>query len=375
MAVSQMLFLNRVQFGVGALDFLAAEMEALAIRRPLIVADEGIVQLGLAERIGALAKTQLIYSAVPPNPTEASVLQALDVYKGYGCDGIIAVGGGSPIDLAKAVALLATHEPPLERYAMIYGGMDLIGPTVPIIAIPTTAGTGTEVGRGALIALASGSKLVFASRHLLPAVALCDPSLTLTLPARMTAATGMDAFSHCVEAYLSPRLNPPVDAIVIDGARRAWRSLQRAVESPSDTDARADMMMASIEGGLGFQKGLGAVHALSHPLGALSEVSLHHGTCNAVILPSVIRFNRSVAANRIEDLERALSLPHGLRLDQAIEERNERTGLPTSLRAMGVTPAMVPTLVRGALADHSRPTNPRDLDEVGVSTLYSELLA
>ncbi len=375
MVVSQMLFLNRVQFGVGALGLLPNEMKALGVRRPLIVTDEGIVRIGLAERVCALAKTKLIYSAVPPNPTEASVLQALDVFRSDGCDGIVAVGGGSPIDLAKAVALLATHEPPLERYAMIYGGMDLIGPTAPIIAIPTTAGTGTEVGRGTLIALASGSKLVFASRHLLPAVALCDPSLTLTLPARMTAATGMDAFSHCVEAYLSPRLNPPVDAIVIDGARRAWRSLQRAIGSPSDIEARADMMMASIEGGLGFQKGLGAVHALSHPLGALSEVSLHHGTCNAVILPSVIRFNRSVATNRIEDLERALSLPRGLRLDQAIEERNEGMGLPSSLKAMGVTHAMVPALVKGALADHSRPTNPRDLDEVGVSTLYSELLA
>ncbi|WP_454727551.1 MULTISPECIES: iron-containing alcohol dehydrogenase [Cupriavidus] len=374
--MSQMHFMNRVEFGAGAVARLAGELDAAGIRRPLLVTDAGLVATGLAARVGELAgRATVRYDGVPPNPTEHSVLAARQLYLEQGCDGIVALGGGSPLDFAKAVALLATHPLPLERYALIRGGGPLIGPAAPVIAIPTTAGTGSEVGRGALITLASGAKLVFASHHLLPVVALCDPALTVSLPPALTAATGMDALTHCIEAYLSPRVNPPVDAIVLDGASRAWHAVRAAIARPRDLQARADMMLASIEGGLGFQKGLGAVHALSHPLGALKTVTLHHGTCNAVILPAVLRFNQAAAGARLDTLRRALDLPAHARLDTEIERLNAALGLPASLAAMGVRADMLDTLAAAAMQDHSRPTNPRELREQDARDLYLELLA
>jgi alcohol dehydrogenase class IV len=371
-----MIFLNRVEFGLGAIEKLPQELAAADIGRPMLVTDRGLVAAGLADRVRALAGSEVtLYDSVPPNPTEDAVLLARHIYIEQGCDGIIALGGGSPLDFGKAVALLATHELPLARYAAIHGGTSLIGRTAPVIAIPTTAGTGSEVGRGALITLASGSKLVIASPHLLPRVALCDPSLTVSLPALLTAATGMDALSHCIEAYLSPRFNPPIDAIVLDGAARAWSAIRTSVRRPQDLQARADMMMASIQGGLGFLKGLGAVHALSHPLGALKEPVLHHGSCNAAILPTILRFNRPVTAARIDALQQAMGLPPEQTLEDAVTELNLDLGLPASLREMGVLENMIPDLVRGALADHSRPTNPREFGEEEAGALYRELIA
>lgn len=376
MSLGQMHLLNRVEFGPGALALLPASLAESRIRRPLLILDRGLAALGLVGRVVALlGRDCALFADVPSNPTEAAVLRALDAYREAGCDGIIALGGGSPLDLAKAVALLAIHQGPLERYAAIRGGGGLIGPSAPVIAIPTTAGTGSEVGRGALITMASGAKLVVASRHLLPVVALCDPELTVSLPPLLTAATGMDALSHCIEAYLSPRFNPLVDAVLLDGAARAWRAMPVAAGTPEDLAARGDMMLASIAGGFGFQKGLGAVHALSHPLGALGDPSLHHGTCNAVIMPEVLRFNRPAAGERIARLEAALGLPDGQTLDRAIEAANVTLGLPRNLRSMGVTSALIPELARGALQDHSRPTNPRALTGGDVVALYEALLA
>ncbi|MFH1343155.1 MAG: iron-containing alcohol dehydrogenase [Pseudomonadota bacterium] len=374
--MSQMIFLNRVEFGVGAVDGLPGELSAAGIRRPMLVTDQGIVAAGLADRVRTLAGSgAILYDLVPPNPTEDAVLVARRIYREQECDGIVALGGGSPLDFGKAVALLATHELPLSSYAAIHGGTKLIGPAAPVIAIPTTAGTGSEVGRGTLITLACGSKLVIASPHLLPVAALCDPSLTVGLPALLTAATGMDALSHCIESYLSPRFNPPVDAIVLDGAARAWNALRTATAQPGNIQARTDMMVASIQGGLGFLKGLGGVHALSHPLGALKAPVLHHGTCNAAILPTILRFNRPVAGHRIDSLQRAMGLPEGQTLEDAVTDMNLELGLPTGLRQMGVTANMIPALVRGALNDHSRPTNPRQFGEREATELYRELIA
>jgi len=375
METATLQLMNRVEFGAGAVERLAAELADAGVRRPLLVTDPGIVATGMADRVAGLAGCAVArYDRVPANPTEAAVLQAREHFLDERCDGIIALGGGSPLDFAKAVALLATHAPPLAQYAMVQGGMGRIGPTVPVVAIPTTAGTGSEVGRGGLITLQDGGKRVIASPHLLPRVSLCDPALTLSLPAGLTAATGMDAFTHCVEAYLSPRVNPPVDAIVLDGARRAWRWLRRAVRQPGDLAARGEMMMASIQGGLGFQKGLGAVHALSHPLGALQAPSLHHGTCNAVILPAVLRFNRPAAQARIDALEQALELPAGRTLDAEVARLNAELGLPASLGELGVAPAMIDPLADQAMQDHSCPTNPRPLRRADCVALYQELL-
>ena len=270
---------------------------------------------------------------------------------------------------------MATHDGPLEQYAVIQGGLAKItSKMAPVIAVPTTAGTGSEVGRASLITLRDGRKLGFISPHMIPRVAVCDPELTLGLPARLTAATGMDALTHCIETYLSPRVNPPADAIGLDGAARAARWIRTAVRHGSSRDARWNMMMASLQGGLTFQKGLGAVHSMSHPLGGLKTPLLHHGTLNAVILPAVLRYNRSHAAEKMQALERALEVPSDRDLASFIESLNADIGLPPSLRAMGVTEDMIARMVEGAMKDHSTATNPRPLQRDDFEALFREAL-
>ena len=217
--------------------------------------------------------------------------EGVQAYRAFACDGLVAIGGGSPIDLAKGVALTATHDGPLLTYAAVEGGTPRITAAVaPIVAIPTTAGTGSEVGRGAIIILDDGRKLGLLSPHLVPKSAICDPELTLGLPPLLTAATGMDAISHCVETFPLSAFHPPADGIALDGLSRGWAHIKRATCNPADRAARLNMMSASMEGALAFQKGLGSVHSLSHSLGGLNP-KLHHGTLNAVFLPAVLEFN------------------------------------------------------------------------------------
>ena len=368
-------YLTHIEFEAGAVALLPGVLAELGISRPMLVTDAGIVQTGIVARILALLPSPddvAVFAGTPPNPTEEAVEAAVAQYCAQGCDGLVAIGGGSPIDLAKGVALMATHEGPFARYAGM-AAMSLIGAqAAPIVAVPTTAGTGSEVGRGALIRLRDGRKLVFVSPHLLPRRALCDPDLTLGMPAALTAGTGMDAFTHCIETFLSPRINPPAEAIAIDGAARAWRWIERAVTHPDDRQARWEMMMAGIQGGLAFQKGLGAVHALAHPLGALTSPSLHHGTVNAVLLPAVLRFNVDHVGDKYARLRTAFGLDEGVDLADAVHALNLRLGLPTSLRAMGVPPDVLERIVDGALADHSTPTNPRPLTRENLAALFTE---
>ncbi|MEQ1771803.1 MAG: iron-containing alcohol dehydrogenase, partial [Devosia sp.] len=281
--MARITYLTTIDIGAGVLATLKDAVAELGLKRPLLVADKGVMAVGLGERAQALLPDgSPVFAETPPNPTESAVKAALAVYRAEGCDGVVALGGGSPIDLAKGVALLATHEGALEQYAVIYGGLARITAKVaPIIAIPTTAGTGAEVGRAALLTLDDGRKLGIISPYLIPKRAICDPELTLGLPPMLTAATGLDALSHCIETFCSPRDNPVAEAIALDGAGRIWRSLERAVAQGSDIAARGEMMMGALMGGLSFQKGLGAVHSLSHALGGLKDVSLHHGTLNA----------------------------------------------------------------------------------------------
>ncbi len=353
-------YLTTISLGSGAIRTLRAALDSLGILRPLIVTDRGVMGTAAFRATREAIGTECpVYGDTPQNPTEDAVEDAVKRYLEESCDGLIALGGGSPIDLAKGVALLTTHPAPLGQYALIRGGVAKIRPTVaPIIAIPTTAGTGSEVGRGALITLRDGNKLGLISPHLIPKQAICDPDLTLTLPPRLTAATGMDALAHCIETFLSPRDNPVADAIALDGAGRAWRHVERATAVGSDPAARREMMTASLMGGLCFQKGLGAVHSLSHALGAIKSPTLHHGTLNAILLPPVLRANRPHVAEKLVRLARALDLPADTDLAAAIERLNERLGIGNSLAALGVTPAMLPRVVDGALADHSHGTNP-----------------
>jgi 4-hydroxybutyrate dehydrogenase len=356
-------YLTTIQFDFGALALLPAELERLNIRRPLLVTDAGVRAAGLLDRaldaIGTAAPVAL-YDGTPANPTEEAVLAACDAYRAGGCDGLVALGGGSPIDLAKAVALLATHDGPLQQYAAVEGGSARITAKIAsLVAIPTTAGTGSEVGRGALIVMRSGRKLGLLSPHLLPKVALCDPELTLGLPPALTAATGMDAIAHCIETYLSPAVNPPAEAIALDGLRRAAAHIERATRDGGDREARWQMMMAAAEGALAFQKGLGAVHALSHPLGAVPEVNLHHGTLNAVLLPAVLRFNRPAVGAKYDVLRAALGLAADGDPAAFVAGLIARLGLPRGLQAMGLPRRRLPEIAALAIKDHCHATNAR----------------
>lgn len=356
-------YLTTVQFGFGELKSIAAGLTDLKIARPLIVTDRGLAATDLIERLRAaspLLGKAALFAETPTNPTEEAVLAALALYREQGCDGLVAIGGGSPIDLAKGVALLAEHDGPLETYAAILGGIPKITSRVaPLIAVPTTAGTGSEVGRGSLITLSGGRKLGFISQYLIPKLAICDPELTLGLPAWLTAATGMDAVTHCIETYLSPRDNPPAEAIALDGLKRAIGHIDRATADGSDREARKEMLMAALQGGLTFQKGLGAVHALSHPLGGLKGVSLHHGTLNAVLLPAVLRFNAPEAQAKYAEIRRALGLPAETDLADWIAGLTKRLGMPATLSQMGVPREVLPAIGEAATKDHSSPTNAR----------------
>ena len=368
-------YLTTTRFGSGAVELLPQELAELGIGKPLLVTDPGIARLPLLDRVRRMLPAEhALFTETPGNPTEAAVDQAFEAYKHAACDGLVALGGGSAMDLAKAVGLRATHAGALAEYALIEGGASRIGPVAPLIAVPTTAGTGSEVGRGALITLRDGRKLALISGHLIPARAICDPELTLGLPPLLTAATGMDALTHCIETFLSPRHNPPADAIALDGAERAMRFLPWAVADGSDREARAEMMMAALEGGLTFQKGLGAVHGLSHALGAIPDPVLHHGTLNAVILPAVLRFNAPAAADKYPRLARAMGLAEDADLAAAIEHLNTRLGLPQSLREMGVTEAHRDRAVAGAVADHSTASNARPVSPADYEALFDAAL-
>ena len=369
-------YLTRIEFDFGSTKLLPDLVKELGIKKPLIVTDPYLAESDILKKLTELIQHTgpVLFPNTPQNPTEEAVESAVKIYQANGCDGVIAVGGGSSIDLAKGVALLATHEGPLEQYAVILGGLNKITSKVaPVIAIPTTAGTGSEVGRGALISLNDGRKLGFISPHLIPKIALCDPLLTISLPPRLTAATGMDALTHCIETFLSPRVNPPADAIALDGAQRAAKWIEIAFKDGQNQEARWNMMMASLQGGLTFQKGLGAVHSMSHPLGGLKNITLHHGTLNALILPAVLRFNRDSCKEKLETLELCLGIHSKIKLEDFISNLNLRLGLPISLSAMGVTRDMLPKMIEGDFKDHSTATNPRPLDKEDFVFLFDQV--
>lgn len=359
-------YITQIQFAPGAIGLLRGERERLRIERPLIVTDRGVRDSGIIDRVlQALGTSQVaIYDGTRGNPDEAMVRAGVEAFHAHDADGIVAVGGGSSIDLAKGVAVCARHDGPLQQFALIEGGLARItAATAPVIAIPTTAGTGSEVGRGAILILADGRKVGIISPHVVPKSAICDPELTLALPAGLTAATGMDAIAHSIETFLAPAFNPPADGIALDGLFRGWRSIETATREPGDLDARTDMMSASLQGALAFQKGLGCVHSLSHSLGGI-DPKLHHGTLNAILLPAVIGFNRSApsvaAAGKLARLAQAMALDVHETIETALRAKGAALGLPLGLAALGVTRAQFPKIIEGALADHSHRTNPRE---------------
>ena len=358
-------YVTQVQFEFGAIQLLSQECKRVGITRPLIVTDPGVKAAGILQKaLDALpGMTVAVFDQTPSNPTEAAVLAAAALYKANDCDGLVAVGGGSAIDCAKGVAIAATHEGPLTRYATIEGGSPKITErAAPLIAVPTTSGTGSEVARGAIIIVGDHRKLGFHSWHLVPKTAICDPELTLGLPARLTAATGMDAIAHCMETFMSAAFNPPADGIALDGLERGWAHIERATRDGGDREARLNMMSASMQGAMAFQKGLGCVHSLSHSLGGV-DPRLHHGALNAVFLPAVVRFNAGAESvqkeHRLERMARVMGLSSGSEIPEAIQAMNARLGLASGLAEMGVQRGQFSQIIEGALADHCHQTNPR----------------
>jgi alcohol dehydrogenase class IV len=329
-----LLKIPKVQFGFGVIETLPAELTELGIARPLYITDQGLIGCGVFSAVRRAISTQVkfsVFDQTPENPTVEGVERALSAYRAGDCDGIVAVGGGSVIDTAKAVSLLARHPGSLAHY---HDHPERItSSTVPLVAIPTTAGTGSEASRGAGIHPEATSRSAgVSSEYLVPRVAICDPNLTLSLPPDLTAGTGMDALSHCVEGFLAKSVNPPVDAIALDGVRRVFAYLERTVANGNDREARWQMMMAALEGGMSISKGLGPAHALGNTFG---NRGFHHGILVTMALPSVLRFIQKHAADKMDRLAEAMGLHSGEAVSGAIKAFNARLGLPASLREIG----------------------------------------
>ena len=363
--MSTIYYLTQIHIEFGALEKLPSECERIGIHRPLFISDQGILKSGILNKATSILKDQAfsVFDQTPSNPTEAAAREAALLYKKNNCDGLIAIGGGSSMDCAKAVAILSTHPGALKTYATIEGGSPKITDKVaPLIAIPTTSGTGSEVARGAIVILDDGRKVGFHSWFLMPKSAICDPLLTLGLPPLLTAATGMDAIAHCMETFMAAPFNPPADGIALDGLERAWSNIEKATTNGNDQEARLNMMSASMQGAMAFQKGLGCVHSLSHSLGGLNP-KLHHGTLNAIFLPSVVQFNQEATSvikdSRILRMAKAMGLESASDVIPAIVDMNKRLGLPACLKELGVRPEMFPNIIDGATKDHCHLMNPR----------------
>jgi 4-hydroxybutyrate dehydrogenase len=371
-------FPTRVLFGAGAAGETGNEAKRLGVTKALLVTDKGVVATGLLAPVAeAFRKAGILvatFDGVDPNPVEKNVDDGVLAYRESGAELIVAVGGGSPLDVGKIIRLRArpgVHERPLVEYDDATGGDAHITPNLPpMLALPTTAGTGSEVGRSGVVTLdANHRKTVIFSPHLMPTAAILDPELTLTMPARTTAATGFDALTHCLEAYVALGEHPMADAIALGGLALVAAHLARAVAHPSDLDARGAMMKAAMMGAVAFQKGLGACHSLAHPLSNLC--ALHHGLANALCLPAVVDFNGKEAEARLGEAARALGAkPSSRALSARLRELRAELGLPDSLRAAGVKPEQIDALADGAIEDACHRLNPRPCTRADLFALY-----
>jgi len=376
--VTTFYYPTKIIFGPGAIERLPLEIEAFRMLRPLVVTDGGLAKSPVFDRVlGIIRKRSgdaVVFDQVLPNPTERNVLEGVARYQEGKCDGVIGVGGGSPLDAAKAITLKATHPLPLADYDDLKDGSDRISSNVPpFLAVPTTSGTGSDVSRSSVITLtATNRKTVIFSPFLMPKVSVSDPELTLGMPVHITAGTGMDAFTHNLEAYLAKGYHPLSDAIALGGVKLVWQYLPRAVADGNDLEARTQVMAAAIMGATAFQKGLGAVHSLAHPLSTIA--GMHHGTSNAVLLPPVMRFNATVVADRLKDLAMAMSAKPTV--DAAIQrvlELNRLCRIGT-LRDYRVTEDMIVPMAAKAMEDGCRLCNPRDVSEQDMIQLYKEAM-
>lgn len=366
---------TRIRFGRGEATHVGDEARLLGAKRALIVSDHGVAAAGLLEGIEASLHAAGVavarFAEVSPNPTELDVERGVAAFADHRTDVLVAVGGGSPMDTAKLIAVRAATSRPFEELDDAIGGDRHIPTTLtPIIALPTTAGTGSEVGRSGVLTLKSnGRKTVIFSPSMLPKVAVLDPELTTGLPPGHTAATGFDALTHCLEAYVAKGDHPMADGIALMGLELVARSLRRAVQSPADLDARGDLLKAAMMGAVAFQKGLGACHSMAHPLS--SEHGTHHGLANALCLPAVVRFNEGVASDKYARVAELLG-GWGADLADVLARLRDDVGLPGSLSAAGIPKANLPRLANLALLDACHQSNPVACDEPTFLRLFEE---
>lgn len=374
--LSTEIFGATIEFGVGSLKNLAHHVEEFNAGKLLMVTDKGVTKAGITDkvvqRLDASGIKHSIFDGVQPNPVDKNVMDGLDTYRKSGCDAILGVGGGSPIDTAKAIRVAASHPGHVSEY---YNPEKITEEMPVLIAIPTTSGTGTEVSRGGIITDTSDNrKRVVVSGP--PSLALLDPELTLTMPPALTAATGMDALCHSIEAYVSKRYNPLASAIALAGIKLVAENLRRAVKDGTDIEARKNMAMASTMGALAFSKGLGAVHSLAHQLS--TEADMPHGMANAIMLPHVMEFNLEVAGQKYGDIAQAMgvntasmsAMEAARSAVESVRQLSQDTGIPDRLRDAGVKEESIPVMAAKAMADHCHPLNPRDCTEESMAALY-----
>jgi alcohol dehydrogenase class IV len=364
-----------IRFGAGRISEIADACSVARIKKPLLVTDRGLATMAITTRtldlMEAAGLGRAMFADVDPNPNEKNAEAGVKAYNEGGHDGVIAFGGGSGLDLGKLVAFLAGQTRPLWDFEDIgdwwtRADADAIAP---IVAVPTTAGTGSEVGRASVItnSVTQEKKIIFHPKFL-PAVVICDPELTVGLPNFITAGTGLDAFAHCVEAYCSPHYHPMSQGMALEGMRLVKDYLPRAYADGTDVEARAHMMSAAAMGATAFQKGLGAIHALSHPIGAMYHT--HHGTTNAVCMPAVLQFNKPAITGVIGQAARYLDIDGGFDGFCAyVDDLNASLGIPKNLTVLGIKNMDVDRVVAGALNDPSTGGNPIEMTKENTTML------
>jgi alcohol dehydrogenase class IV len=369
-----------IRFGAGRISELPEACKAAGMKRPLLVTDRGLAGMaitqGALDLLDAAGLGRAMFSEVDPNPNEKNLAAGLAVYKAGGHDGVVAFGGGSGLDLGKMVAFMSGQTRLVWDYEDVGDWWTRADPAgiAPIVAVPTTAGTGSEVGRASVITNSEThvKKIIFHPK-VLPTVVISDPELTVGMPKAITAGTGMDAFAHCLEAYCSPFFHPMSQGIALEGLRLVNEYLPRAYASPDDIEARGQMMAAAAMGAVAFQKGLGAVHALSHPVGAVFNT--HHGTTNAVVIPAVLDFNREAVEARLGQAAAYLGIGASFADFRArAVELNEMLGMPKGLAAMGVTADRLDALTAMALEDPSVGGNPVAMTRENTRALFDACL-
>lgn len=371
-----------IKFGVGRITELAEHAKSIGLKKPLLVTDKALASLPITKNaldvLDAAGLGRAVFSDVDPNPNEVNMAAGIAVYKAGGHDGVICFGGGSALDLGKMIALMAHQSAKLKVWQLEdiddWWTRADASKIAPVIAVPTTAGTGSEVGRaGVLTNSATHKKKIIFHPKLMPAVTICDPALTVGMPKFITAGTGMDALAHCLEAYCSPFYHPMSQGIALEGMRLVFENLPKVYADPNDLDARAHMMSAAAMGAVAFQKGLGAIHALSHPIGAVYNT--HHGTTNAVVMPMVLEFNRKAVKDRLIAAAAYCGIKGGYKgFTQRILDLRAALNIPENLTKLGVKDPDLDKLTKMALEDPSCGGNPVKMATRNTKALFRACL-